>query len=137
MSELNLIVEIDRRGVALVSLNRPQVMNAFDEALIESITETFDLLSANPAVRVVVISSVGKTFCAGADVAWMQRAAKRGLEDNLEDARCFAKMMAAIDQCAKPVIARIRGAAYGGGVGIICAADIAIADSNARFSVSD
>lgn len=137
MSESNLIVEIDKRGVATVRLNRPQVMNAFDEALIGRITETFDHLSANTAVRVVVIGSVGKAFCAGADLAWMQRAAMRGMEENLQDARRFTDMMATMARCAKPVIARVQGAAYGGGVGIICAADIAIADSNARFSVSE
>jgi methylglutaconyl-CoA hydratase len=137
MSESNLSVAIDTRGVATVNLNRPQVMNAFDEALIERITESFEQLSSDPDVRVVVIGAVGKTFCAGADIAWMQRAAMRGVDENLADARRFADMMATVAGCAKPVIARVQGAAYGGGVGIVCAADIAIAANPSCFSVRE
>lgn len=137
MTDSNLLVETDPRGVATVTLNRPAVLNAFDEALIGRITETFERLSKDPAVRIVVLAAAGKSFCAGADIAWMQRAAANELQANLEDARSFAAMMAAVDKCPKPVVARIQGAAYGGGVGLACAADIAIAGTKARFSVSE
>ncbi|MET3449647.1 enoyl-CoA hydratase-related protein [Ralstonia sp. 1138] len=137
MNDSSPQISRDDRGVLRVTLNRPDVLNAFDEALIERITQTFEALRDDSSVRVVVLESTGRTFCAGADVGWMRRAAANDQAANLEDARRFASMMAAIDQCPQPVIARIQGAAYGGGVGLACAADIAIASERARFSVSE
>ena len=137
MNDSSLQISRDDRGVLRVTLNRPDVLNAFDEALIERITQTFEALRDDSSVRVVVLESTGRTFCAGADVGWMRRAAANDQAANLEDARRFASMMAAIDQCPQPVIARIQGAAYGGGVGLACAADIAVASERARFSVSE
>jgi len=132
-----LLVDIDGRGVARLTLNRPQVHNAFDEALIALIAQSMQALEADPRVRVIVISSTGTVFCAGADIGWMQRAAANSLDENLEDARRFAGMMSVVDRCRKPVVARIQGPAFGGGVGIACAVDIAICSRAARFCVSE
>lgn len=137
MTDSALLLVTDQRGVATVTLNRPKVLNAFDESLILQLTETFDRLAKDPAVRIVVLASVGRSFCAGADIGWMQRAASNDLEANLDDARAFATMMATVDKFPKPVVARIQGPAYGGGVGLACAADIAIASTKARFSISE
>lgn len=135
--ENNLLVERDGRGVVRLTLHRPAVLNAFDEALIARLTETFESLSNDAAVRAVVLMSQGRSFCAGADIEWMRRAAANDQAANLEDARRFARMMAAIDRCNKPVVVRIQGGAYGGGVGLACAADIAIASEHAKFAVSE
>lgn len=137
LQDLPLLVDVEASGIARVTLNRPQVHNAFDEDLIGRIRDAFERLDADPEVRVVLLRAAGKAFCAGADIAWMQRAAANGVEDNLEDARRFAAMMAAVDGCRKPVVARIHGPAYGGGVGLACAADIAISSHAARFCVSE
>lgn len=130
-------VDTDTRGVARVTLQRGAVMNAFDETMIAELTAAFELLAAAPQVRVVVLGGEGKAFCAGADLRWMERAAANSQEVNLADARRFARMMQAIATCPKPVIARVHGAAFGGGVGLCCAADIVIAARGARFSVSE
>lgn len=137
MTEPNLRLDIDARGVATVTIDRPATLNAFDEALISSLNVTFGRLASDDAVRVVVLAAAGRAFCAGADVGWMQRAAANAFEENLEDARRFAAMMAAVDQCPKPVVARVQGAAYGGGVGLVCASDVVIASRRARFCVSE
>ena len=137
MTNEALLVRVDGRGVATVTINRPEVRNAFDENLISLLTDAFDRLASDAAVRVIVLASVGPTFCAGADIAWMQRTAVATKEDNLADAKRFADMMLAIAACPKPVVARIQGAAYGGGVGLACAADIVVASEVARFCVSE
>ena len=137
MTDTSLLIEVDVRGVASVTINRPEVLNAFDEALIGRISSAFEHVNANPDVRIVVLRATGRAFCAGADIGWMQRAAANAFDENLEDARRFATMMATVARCRKPVIARIQGAAYGGGVGLACAADIAIASHRARFCVSE
>ena len=137
MTDTSLLIEVDPRGIASVTINRPEVLNAFDEDLIGRISSAFESLDTNPAVRMVVLRATGRAFCAGADIGWMQRAAANAFDDNLDDARRFATMMATVARCGKPVIARIQGAAYGGGVGLACASDIAIASNRARFCVSE
>ena len=137
MDDTSLLIDTDARGVARVTLHRPEVRNAFDEALIARIRDAFVRLGRDPAVRVIVLAAGGTLFCAGADIGWMRRAAANGVDENLADARGFAAMMAAVDTCPKPVVARIQGAAYGGGVGLACAADIAICSAGASFSVSE
>ncbi len=127
----------DARGVATVTIDRPDVLNAFDEALIEQLDSTFRRLGADPAVRVVVLASTGRVFCAGADIGWMRRAAARDEAANLEDARRFAAMMDALAACPKPVVARVQGAAYGGGVGLACAAANASARERGRVAGSE
>ena len=132
-------LRISRRstGVAQITMSRPAVFNAFDEAMIGELDAAFARLSDDAEVRVIVLAGDGKHFSAGADLQWMQRASAAPYEWNLADARRFAAMLARIEACPKPTVARIQGAALGGGVGLACACDIAIAADNASFSVSE
>jgi len=138
MNELTTL-KVSRRaaGVAQVTMARPAVFNAFDEAMIAELDAVFAELSADPAVRVIVLAGEGKHFSAGADLQWMQRASTASVEWNLEDARRFAAMLWRIESCPKPTVARVQGAALGGGVGLACVCDIAIAADNASFAVSE
>lgn len=126
-----------RLGVAQVTMDRPAVFNAFDEAMIGELDAAFAQLAADEQVRVIVLAGEGKHFSAGADLQWMQRASQASTDWNLQDARRFAAMLARIDTCPKPTVARIQGAALGGGVGLACACDIAVASSDASFAVSE
>lgn len=124
-------------GVAQVTMARPAVFNAFDELMIGELDEAFAALEADDAVRAIVLAGEGKHFSAGADLQWMKRAAAADLDWNLADARRFAAMLSRIDQCPKPTVASVQGAALGGGVGLACACDIAIASMSATFAVSE
>lgn len=124
-------------GVAQVTMSRPAVFNAFDEAMIAELDRAFTELANDASVRVIVLAGDGKHFSAGADLQWMQRASTASREWNLMDARRFAAMLERIASCPKPTVARIQGAALGGGVGLACACDIAIAADSASFSVSE
>lgn len=124
-------------GVAQLTMSRPAVFNAFDETMIGELATAFTELAADTSVRVIVLAGEGKHFSAGADLQWMQRASTASREWNLDDARRFAGMLALIDACPKPTVARIQGAALGGGVGLACACDMAVAADNASFSVSE
>ncbi|HZF78482.1 MAG TPA: enoyl-CoA hydratase-related protein, partial [Rubrivivax sp.] len=126
-----------RTGVVHLTISRPEVFNAFDESMIADLDSAFEQLAADDSTRVVVLAGAGKHFSAGADLQWMQRASTATPEWNLADARRFAAMLARIDRCPKPTIARVQGAALGGGVGLACACDIAIAADNASFAVSE
>jgi methylglutaconyl-CoA hydratase len=132
-----LTISQRRPGVAQVTMARPAVFNAFDEAMIAELDSAFAQLSEDAGVRVIVLAGEGKHFSAGADLQWMQRASEASLKWNIDDARRFAAMLARIDASPKPTVARIQGAALGGGVGLACACDIAIAADNASFSVSE
>lgn len=124
-------------GVAQITMSRPAVFNAFDETMIGELDAAFAALAADPAVRVVVLAGEGRHFSAGADLQWMQRASRASEDWNLQDARRFAGMLARIAALPKPTVARVQGAALGGGVGLTCACDIAVAADNASFSVSE
>ncbi|MCU0967911.1 MAG: enoyl-CoA hydratase-related protein [Rubrivivax sp.] len=124
-------------GVAQVTMARPEVFNAFDEAMIGELGTAFVALESDAAVRVIVLAGEGRHFSAGADLQWMQRASTATRQWNLEDARRFAAMLARIEACPKPVVARVQGAALGGGVGLACACDIAVAAEGASFAVSE
>jgi methylglutaconyl-CoA hydratase len=138
MAVFDTLVITDRApGVAQVTMARPAVFNAFDEAMIAELDAAFARLSEDDAVRVVVLAGDGRHFSAGADLQWMQRASSATLEWNVADARRFAGMLARIEACPKPTVARIQGAALGGGVGLAAACDIAVAADNASFSVSE
>ncbi len=132
-------VEITRRqpGIAQVTMNRPKVFNAFDETMIAELDAAFAQLADAADVRLIVLAGDGNHFSTGADLKWMQRASKATQEANVADARRFAAMLARIGNCPKPTVARVQGSALGGGVGLACACDIAIAADNARFSVSE
>jgi methylglutaconyl-CoA hydratase len=124
-------------GVAQVTMSRAAVFNAFDETMIAELDFAFSTLEADADVRVIVLAGDGKHFSAGADLQWMQRASEASQEWNLQDARKFAAMLARIESCPKPTVARVQGAALGGGVGLACACDVAVAADNASFSVSE
>lgn len=122
---------------ATVALHRPELHNAFNDAMIEQLTRTFVQLGSDATVRAVVLAAEGPSFCAGADVNWMKRMVDYSLEENLADANAMANMLRAIRECPKPVIARVHGAAIGGGVGLVAACDLAVALSTAVFSLSE
>jgi methylglutaconyl-CoA hydratase len=124
-------------GAARVTMSRPEVFNAFDEAMIAELDEAFASLGADPDVRLIVLAGEGRHFSAGADLQWMQRASAASREWNLEDARRFAAMLHRIARCPKPTVARVQGLALGGGVGLTCACDLAVAADNAGFAVSE
>jgi methylglutaconyl-CoA hydratase len=123
--------------VAVLWLSRPQLRNAFDENMIAEVTEAFDALERDPAVRAVVLAGQGKAFCAGADLDWMKRMKGMSREENREDALRFAKMLNRIYTFSKPTVARVHGAAYAGGVGLLAACDIAVAANDAEFCLSE
>ena len=118
--------ERPRAGVARVVLARPEVRNAFDDALIAEVTAAFEELASDGATRVVVLAGEGKAFCAGADLAWMKRMVTWGEEENRRDAEALGRMFLAIDSCPKPVVGRIHGAALGGGAGLVAVCDVAV-----------
>ncbi len=127
----------DARGVARLTLDRPEVHNAFNDALIAELTAALESLGADPGVRAVVLAAEGKSFSAGADLGWMQRMAGYGREENLADARALAKLMATLNELPKPTLALVQGPAFGGGVGLVACCDIALAVESARFSLSE
>jgi methylglutaconyl-CoA hydratase len=136
-------VRVERAGpegtVARITLARPEVRNAFNAELIGSLRDTFEALAAEPpdALRVVVISGDGPAFCAGADIAWQQAALRLTLEENEADAGRLHDMMASIDRCPAPVVARVHGAALGGGMGLCAVADIVLAASGTTFGFTE
>jgi methylglutaconyl-CoA hydratase len=124
-------------AVATVSLARPDTRNALNEELIGEITRCMEELAEDDGVRVVVLTGEGDFFCAGADIGYMRDTAEFSYEENLEDARKLAAMFRAIDECPKPVVARVRGAAIGGGVGLVAAADVVVAEEGTVFAFSE
>ena len=132
----NIIVE-RKNAVAIVTLNRPEVRNAFDDALIASLTKVFAEIDRDEGVRAMVLAGAGKAFCAGADLNWMKRMAGYGYEDNLRDAGALAEMLKTLDRMSKPTVARVHGPAYAGGVGLVAACDIAIGTPQAEFCLTE
>ncbi|MEM1397279.1 MAG: enoyl-CoA hydratase/isomerase family protein [Pseudomonadota bacterium] len=133
----SLQVTIDPRGVATFKMNRPDVRNAFDEEMIGAICDAFGRYGHDDAVRAIIMTGAGKSFCAGADLNMMQRVAEYSADENRDDARRLAYMLNTINSCSKPVIAQVNGPAIGGGVGIVAACDIAVAAEEAFFSLSE
>jgi methylglutaconyl-CoA hydratase len=131
-------IEIEQRGAATwVWLNRPQVHNALNEEMIYDLTLAVQAARKHETVRVIVLSARGKSFCAGADIESMKRQGAASYDDNVADARKLAEMFHTIACSPKPTIARVNGAAIGGGLGLVSACDIAIASSEARFAASE
>ena len=126
-----------RNGIGIVALNRPQVHNAFDDALIEELTAACGDLGDDANVRVVVLTGNGPSFCAGADLNWMKKMAGYGPKENLADAARLAEMLRALNELPKPTVARIHGNVFGGGVGLVACCDIAIAAVESTFSLSE
>jgi methylglutaconyl-CoA hydratase len=134
--ESMLRFEIDR-GVAWVTLSRSELHNAFNEVMIAEITEAFRELGKRDDVRVIVLAGEGKSFSAGGDINWMKKMVGYTFEENVADANAMADMLRAIRECPKPVIARVHGAAFGGGVGLTAACDIAVAVESTVFCLSE
>jgi methylglutaconyl-CoA hydratase len=124
-------------GVARVMLDRPEIRNAFDDALIAALTSALRELDADQGVRAVVLGGNGPAFCAGADLNWMKRMAGYGYEQNLADARALAEMLKTLDRMKKPTVARVHGPAFAGGVGLVAACDIAVGVPDAKFCLSE
>lgn len=123
--------------IATVTLARPELHNAFDAGMIASLRETFETLGNVPEIRAIVLAAEGKSFCAGADLQWMKSMLNYTFEENVADAEALARMLQAIVQCPKPVIGRIHGAAFGGGVGLTSVCDLTVALPNVPFSLSE
>jgi methylglutaconyl-CoA hydratase len=131
-------LQIELTGpVATIWMNRPDRHNAFDEILIAELTAACIALDEDDDIRIVILAGRGKSFSAGADLNWMKRAANNGLDDNLNDARALARMLRTLAEMQKPTIARIQGAALGGGMGLAAACDIAVASTKAVFATSE
>lgn len=132
-----LLINIDNRGVATVTLNRPDVHNAFDAQLIADLTEVFQALDKNADVRAMVLGANGRNFCAGADLNWMQTMANYSYAENLKDAAKLANMLASLNRLNKPTIAKVQGAAFGGAIGLIACCDMAIGSKLSNFCLSE
>jgi methylglutaconyl-CoA hydratase len=132
-----LVVSTDSSGVAAVALNRPELHNAFDDGLIRELTEALERLGTNVAVRAVVLSGNGRSFCAGADLNWMKRMAGYGEAENLADATALGRLMRTLNELPKPTLALVQGNAFAGGLGLVAACDIAVAAEDAVFCVSE
>jgi methylglutaconyl-CoA hydratase len=137
MSEPNVLVDTDARGIATVALNRPAIHNAFDDRLIADLTAALRRLGGDDAVRVVVLTGSGESFSAGGDLNWMRRMAGYSDAENLADAMALAELLRILNELRKPTVARVNGAAFAGGLGLICCCDIAVAADEAIFSISE
>src|SRR6266702_4588594 len=136
MSEQTILTQIDDRGRAMLTLNRPELHNAFDDAVISDLTDALRQLDDDPDVRVVLLAASGRSFSSGADLNWMRRMADYSYEQNLADAEGLAELMRTLDTLSKPTLALVQGAAYGGGVGLVACGDVAIAVGRASVCLS-
>lgn len=131
-------IAFNRQGaLATITLKRPELRNAFNEIAIAELSTAFERVSGDAAVRVVLLAAEGPAFCAGADLNWMKKMAGYSREQNLADAGQLAAMLRSIDLCPKPVIARVQGDVYAGGVGLVACADIAVVAEGAHFCLSE
>jgi len=128
---------ITQGQVATVTLSRPEVRNAFNDAVIVELTQAFTQLGQDPQVRAIVLAAVGPAFCAGADLNWMRRMADYSHAENLADAAQLAEMLRVIYTCPKPTVARIQGDVYAGGLGLVAACDMAVSVDTAGFCLSE
>ena len=130
-------IDMNKHGVACVTLNRPQVHNALDEAMIRELSDGFAMLGRHREVRAITLRGEGRSFCGGGDLNWMMRAAGQSQADNHADAVRLARMFETINTCAKPVIGLVHGAALGGGTGLAACCDIVVASHDARFGLTE
>jgi methylglutaconyl-CoA hydratase len=124
-------------GVAVITIDRPEVRNAFDETMIAGLTEAYRQAGSDPSVRAVLLQAEGPVFSAGGDLNWMRRSAGNSREDNIADAGRLAALMRAVDACPKPTLARVHASAFAGAVGLIACSDIAVAVPEAEFAVTE
>jgi methylglutaconyl-CoA hydratase len=138
MSDDNpVLLDISPDGVAMVTLNRPERKNAFNETMVEGLSEVFETLRVADGVRIVFIKGAGTTFCAGADLDWMARQARHDLSDNQEDAVSLATMLNRLYELPQLTVALVQGGAFGGGAGLVAACDYAVAIDGAKFCFSE
>jgi len=137
MTEPTVLVATDARGVATVTLNRPALHNAFDDALIQRLIETFEALQADAGVRAVVLAGAGKSFSAGGDLNWMRRMASFSRDQNIADATELGRLMRTLNTLLPPTVARVHGAVFAGGLGLVACCDIAVAEHDTIFCVSE
>jgi methylglutaconyl-CoA hydratase len=130
-------IELDARGVATLTLNRPDKHNAMSAGMIAELHAAADRLGADPAVRAVVLTGAGASFCAGGDLAWMQAQMAADGPTRAAQARALAAMLGALDALPKPLIGRVQGPAYGGGMGLIAVCDVAVGVEGARFGFTE
>ncbi len=132
-----LEISIAAHRNCVVALNRPEVHNAFNEEMIDELADVLEALRCDETFRSVTIAGNGRSFCAGADLDWMRRTSQYSEDENLRDAERFAQMLNGLHRLACPTIARIHGAVYGGGIGLVACCDIAVASDDSVFSVSE
>lgn len=137
MDDSPVLWEIDARGVATVTLNRPQVNNAYNEELVQGVLRAMDALGAQTSLRVVVLRGMGKHFQAGADLTWLQAVAGQSAQDNVVASRATAEAVHRLNNVPVPTVALVQGGCFGGGTGIISACDVVIAADNALFSIAE
>jgi len=137
MSQPAVLTSLDRRGVATVTLNRPEVNNAYDETLIQGLHTAMDELGAKPELRVVVLRGAGKHFQAGADLKWIRRVAAQDAAENERVSRATSLAVHRLNMLPVPTVALVQGGCFGGGTGIVAACDVVIAADNATFSIAE
>lgn len=137
MSEQAINYAVDERGVATITLSRPEIHNAFDDVVVAALSEAFKKAGEDTAVRAVILASTGKSFCAGGDLNWMRRMATYGYEENLRDSNLLAEMLRRLNTLPKLTIARVQGPAFGGGVGLVSCCDMVVAAPEAAFCLSE
>ncbi len=133
----DMLLQATELGVHTITLNRPEIRNAFNDVLIGEIREAFEAVSRRAEVRCVVLAATGSAFCAGGDLNWMRRMADYTREQNLADAGGLAAMLRAIDQCPHPTVARVQGDVFAGGLGLVSACDVAVCADSATFCLSE
>ena len=137
MTVSSLTIDTDDRGVATITLNRAVIHNAFDDLMIAELLQALEIVETDQRVRLLVLRAKGDSFSAGADLNWMRRVAAYDRDRNVCDAQALGLLLNTLDTLARPTIARVQGAAYGGGVGLVSCCDIAIASEQAIFSLSE
>jgi methylglutaconyl-CoA hydratase len=137
MSHSSLLFSTNEQGIATLSLNRPEVGNAFNDQLINTLIKQLEVVENDASIHCLILRSEGKHFSAGADLNWMKSMASYDFEHNYQDALVLSKLMDKLYRLSKPTIACVQGAAFGGAIGLIACCDIAIAESNARFCLSE
>ena len=137
MTEALFRVERRAGGVVWLTLDRPEIHNAFDDRLIAELTKKLEVLGTDDGVRVLVLTGAGRSFSAGADLNWMRRTASYGEAENLADARALAKLMQTLNELPKPTVARVGGAALGGGTGLVACCDVVVASEQATFGTTE
>ncbi len=133
----SIVVQNDDRGVTTIILNRADVHNAFNRAMMVELTEIFTALGNDSSIRVIILQGSGKSFCAGADLEEMKASKDATVDENLSHAHILSRMFSTINQCPKPVVSMVRGVAFGGGTGLAAVSDVVIASDDAMFGLTE